>query len=78
MESLAKKPKRNTDFSIRSLIDDIQHSTSTSNESLQYSPTSSGGSSITARLSWSNKPQWLPDAEIIDKARKFESYIYIE
>ncbi|CAF1060762.1 unnamed protein product [Rotaria sordida] len=84
--------KRNTDFSIRSLIDcaqnDIQHSLShttspsksTSNESLQYSPSSTGGSSIITRLSWSqnnnnnNNTQvnWLPDAEIIDKARNNE------
>jgi hypothetical protein len=91
MERLLKNPKRNTDFSIRSLIDcsqnNIQHSSShttspsksTSNESLQYSPSSSstgttGGSSIIARLSWSHnnnkQPNWLPDAEIIDKARK--------
>jgi hypothetical protein len=76
MEPLSKKPKRNTDFSIRSLIDNIQHSTSTSNESLQYSPTSSGGSSITARLSWSNTPNWLPDADIIDKARKLKSFLF--
>jgi len=91
MERPLKKPKRNTDFSIRSLINcsqnDIQHSSShitspsksTSNESLQYSPSSSGGSSIIARLSWSNnnnnnntQPHWLPDAEIIDKARNNE------
>jgi len=90
MEPSLKKSKRNTDFSIRSLIDcsqnDIQHSSShttspsksTSNESLQYSPSSSstctGGSSIIARLSWPNnnntQSHWLPDAGIIDKARK--------
>jgi homeobox protein MSX len=84
MERPLKKPKRNTDFSIRSLIDCSQHTTSpsksTSNESLQYSPSSSstetGGSSIIARLSWpynnnnNTQPHWLPDAEIIDKARK--------
>ncbi len=61
MEPPFKKIKRPTDFSIRSLID------STSNESLQYSPTSStGGNSVITRLSW------LPDAEIIDKARNNE------
>jgi len=94
MERPLKKPKRNTDFSIRSLIDcsqnDIQHSSShttspsksTSNESLQYSPSSSstgtGGSSAIARLSWphnnnnNTQQHWLPDAEIIDKARNNE------
>ncbi|CAF0903125.1 unnamed protein product [Adineta steineri] len=92
MEPPLKKSKRNTDFSIRSLIDcsqnDIQHSSShttspsksTSNESLQYSPSSSGGgdgSSILARLSWNHnnnntQPHWLPDADIIDKARNNE------
>jgi hypothetical protein len=61
MESRSKKCQRPTDFSIRSLID------STSNESLQYSPTSStGGNSMITRLSW------LPDAQIIDKARNNE------
>jgi hypothetical protein len=61
MEPPFKKSKRPTDFSIRSLID------STSNESFQYSPTSStGGNSIITRLSW------LPDADIIDKARNNE------
>jgi homeobox protein MSX len=61
MEPPFKKTKRPTDFSIRSLID------STSNESCQYSPTSStGGNSVITRLSW------LPDAEIIDKARNNE------
>jgi len=85
MEPSLKKSKRNTDFSIRSLIDcsqnDIQHSSShttspsksTSNESQQYSPSSSGGGSIIARLSWPNnntQSHWLPDAGIIDKARK--------
>jgi homeobox protein MSX len=62
MEPPFKKTKRPTDFSIRSLID------STSNESFQYSPTSSstGGNSIITRLSW------LPDADIIDKARNNE------
>jgi hypothetical protein len=90
MEPPLKKSKRNTDFSIRSLIDcshnQLQHSSShttspsksTSNESLQYSPSSSStgtaNSSVIARLSWSlnntTKAHWLPDAEIIDKARK--------
>lgn len=90
MERSFKKTKRNTDFSIRSLID-IQHSSShitspsksTSNESLQYSPSSSstgtgGSNSLIARLSWphnnnnnNTQSNWLPDAEIIDKARKF-------
>jgi homeobox protein MSX len=61
MEPQFKKNKRPTDFSIRSLID------STNNESSQYSPTSStGGNSVITRLSW------LPDAEIIDKARNNE------
>lgn len=61
MEPPLKKSKRPTDFSIRSLID------STSSESFQYSPTSSTGkNSITTRLSW------LPDAQIIDKARNNE------
>ncbi|CAF4772464.1 unnamed protein product [Rotaria sp. Silwood1] len=62
MEPPFKKSKRPTDFSIRSLID------STSNESFQYSPTSSsiGKNSIITRLSW------LPDADIIDKARNNE------
>jgi homeobox protein MSX len=61
MESSFKKNKCLTDFSIRSLID------STSNESFQYSPTSSiGGNSVITRLSW------LPDADIIDKARNNE------
>ncbi|CAF0769529.1 unnamed protein product [Rotaria sordida] len=61
MEPPLKKSKRPTDFSIRSLID------STSNESFQYSPTSSTGrNSIITRLSW------LPDADIIDKARNNE------
>jgi hypothetical protein len=91
MASPMKKGKRTTDFSIRSLIDDRQndleqHSTSptstspsksASNESFQYSPSSSStcttsASGIMRRLSWSNQPaqaQWLPDAEIIDKAR---------
>ncbi|CAF4286563.1 unnamed protein product [Rotaria sp. Silwood2] len=90
MELPLKISKRNTDFSIRSLIDcsenDIHRSSShttspsksTSNESLQYSPSSSstctGGSSIMTQSSWSqnnNNTQlhWLPDAEIIDKAR---------
>ncbi|CAF1252658.1 unnamed protein product [Rotaria sp. Silwood1] len=92
MELPLKISKRNTDFSIRSLIDcsqnDIQHSSShttspsksTSNESLQYSPSSSstctGGSSIITRSSWSQNTNtqlhWLPDAEIIDKARNNE------
>ncbi|UJR15274.1 hypothetical protein I4U23_002228 [Adineta vaga] len=91
MEPPLKKSKRNTDFSIRSLIDcsqnDILHSSShttspsksTSNESLQYSPSSSstctGGSGMISRLSWTNnntQPHWLPDAEIIDKARNNE------
>jgi hypothetical protein len=84
MERPLKKSKRTTDFSIRSLIDCSQHSSlhntspskSASNESLQYSPSSSStGTSIMARLSWpqntnNTQPQWLPDAEIIDKARK--------
>ena len=84
MEKLIKKPKRNTDFSIRSLINSsqnhISHTTSpsksTSNESLQYSPSSSSaGSHTLPHLSWSNnQPHWLPDAEIIDKARKKESF----
>ncbi|CAF1082639.1 unnamed protein product [Adineta steineri] len=61
MEPPFKKSKCPTDFSIRSLID------SASNESCQYSPPSStGGNSITTRLSW------LPDADIIDKARNNE------
>ena len=61
MEFPSKKNKRTTDFSIRSLID------STSNESCQYSPNSSNGAnSVITRLSW------LPDAEIIDKARNNE------
>jgi len=61
MEPPCKKIKCPTDFSIRSLID------STSNESFQYSPTSStGGNSVITRLSW------LPDADIIDKARNNE------
>lgn len=61
MEPPLKKSKRTTDFSIRSLID------STSNESFQYSPTSSTGqNSVITRLSW------LPDADIIDKARNNE------
>ncbi|CAF2752247.1 unnamed protein product [Rotaria sp. Silwood2] len=93
MELPLKISKRNTDFSIRSLIDcsenDIHRSSShttspsksTSNESLQYSPSSSstctGGSSIMTQSSWSqnnNNTQlhWLPDAEIIDKARNNE------
>ena len=106
MELPLKISKRNTDFSIRALIDcsqnDIQHSSShttspsksISNESLQCSPSSSstctGGSSIITRLSWTcntnvnnhtnknnynnnsaqQQPHWLPDAEVIDKARK--------
>ena len=61
MEPTLKKSKCRTDFSIRSLID------STSTESCQYSPTSSsGGNSIVTRLTW------LPDADIIDKARNNE------
>lgn len=61
MESRCKKRKCPTDFSIRSLID------SGSSESCQYSPTSSsGGHSIVTAVSW------LPDAEIIDKARNNE------
>jgi homeobox protein MSX len=61
MEPPCKKIKCPTDFSIRSLID------SASNESFQYSPTSStGGNSVITRLSW------LPDADIIDKARNNE------
>jgi hypothetical protein len=79
MERTLKKSQRTTDFSIRSLIDCSQHSTSpsksASNESLQYSPSSSStGTSVIARLSWpqntNTQPHWLPDAEIIDKARK--------
>ena len=62
MESSLKKSKRPTDFSIRSLID------STNNETSQYSPPSStsGSSNVTTRLAW------LPDANIIDKARNNE------
>lgn len=61
MESSVSKRKRTTDFSIRALID------SPSDESLQYSPTSSSGTnSIVTGLSW------LPDANIIDKARNNE------
>lgn len=90
MELPLKLSKRNTDFSIRSLIDcsqnDTQHSSShttspsksTSNDCLQYSPSSSstgtgGSNSVATRVSWTqNNSQlnWLPDAEIIDKARK--------
>lgn len=65
MEPVAKKTKRTTDFSIRSLID--SPATTTSNESSQHSPSSSsGGNSVNTRLSW------LPDAQIIDKARNNE------
>jgi hypothetical protein len=97
MEPPLKKSKRTSDFSIRSLIDCTQNkiqyssshitspSKSTSNESLQYSPSSSstctaGGNSIIARLSWSQNTQshWLPDAEIIDKARKNIIYRLLE
>lgn len=61
MATEMKKTKRTTDFSIRSLID------SSSNESCQYSPTSSSGTtSAISQLSW------LPDAQIIDKARNNE------
>ena len=57
MEPPLKKVKRPTDFSIRSLID----STNNTNETNQYSPTSSvDETSVTTKLSW------LPDAEIID------------
>jgi len=63
MEPPLKKVKRPTDFSIRSLID----STNNTNETNQYSPTSSvDETSVTTKLSW------LPDAEIIDKARNNE------
>ncbi|CAF1008782.1 unnamed protein product [Rotaria magnacalcarata] len=89
MELPLKLSKRNTDFSIRSLINcsqnDIHRTTSpsksTSNESLQYSPSSSsttctgGSSSNITRSSWpQNNTQlhWLPDADIIDKARNNE------
>ena len=61
MEPSSKRTKRPVDFSIRSLID------STSNENLPCSPTaSSSGNSIVTRLAW------LPDADIIDKARNNE------
>lgn len=79
MERSSKKSTRTTtDFSIRSLIDCSSHSSSSpskslSNESHPYSPSSSsGGGSINARLSWpqTSKTHWLPDAQIIDKARK--------
>jgi homeobox protein MSX len=61
METLLKKSKRTTDFSIRALIDSNSH------DSSQYSPTSSIGSpSLVTRLAW------LPDAQIIDKARNNE------
>ncbi|CAF1038909.1 unnamed protein product [Adineta ricciae] len=87
MEPPLKKSKRNIDFSIRSLIDCSQNDTlhsschttspskSASNESLQYSPSSSAGSGMAGRLSWTNttsQSHWLPDAEIIDKARNNE------
>ncbi|CAF0899060.1 unnamed protein product [Didymodactylos carnosus] len=58
--------------------EDVTHSTSSSpskssNESIQYSPTSK--SCPRQRLSWSSVDTgqtWLPDAEIIDKARNNE------
>ena len=88
MEPQLKKFKRPTDFSIRSLIDSntsIETSSHTSspnksisNESLQYSPSSSStgttpASTMFNRLSWSqvNSRHWLPDADIIDKARTY-------
>lgn len=80
MEHLSKKPKRNTDFSIRSLINSSSQLTSpsksSSNESFQYSPSSSSNGASFARFSWPSTSQsqtpWLPDAEIIDKARNNE------
>jgi len=89
MDHVSKKVKRNTDFSIRSLInssqkiDELSHpahitspSKSTSNESFQYSPSSSSNGASFARVSWpsssTSQTPWLPDAEIIDKARNNE------
>lgn len=62
MEPPLKKSKRPTDFSIRSLIDSTNNT-----ESLQYSPTPSTETNGAA-----TKLSWLPDAEIIDKARNNE------
>ena len=83
MEPPLKKYKRPpTDFSIRSLIDSSSthdpHSSShtssptksTSNESLQYSPSSSSTGTTPGHHPILNRLSWLPDAEIIDKARK--------
>lgn len=75
MESATpKKFKRTTDFSIKSLMDQSSHANETvvdhsTSSSSSCSPTSNNG--MMCQLSW-NKPNsstWLPDAEIIDKAR---------